>query len=111
MDQNTVNAYLAAHASDFPVNSFAFVRDRLHSMNEQQFAFATSITLKNPVIAFILSFFLGSLGVDRFYIGDILLGILKLITLGGLGVWWLVDLFLIIPAARRKNLMALTRIN
>jgi len=44
----------------------------------------------------LLSIFLGQLGVDRFYVGKIGTGILKLITLGGCGVWWLIDLIMII---------------
>ncbi|MDD4900164.1 MAG: TM2 domain-containing protein [Candidatus Omnitrophica bacterium] len=50
---------------------------------------------KNFLTALLLSLFVGSLGVDRFYLGYIGLGILKLITLGGCGLWWLIDLILI----------------
>ena len=50
---------------------------------------------RNFLIAIILSVFTGCLGVDRFYMGYIGLGILKLITLGGCGIWWFIDLILI----------------
>lgn len=47
------------------------------------------------LVAVLLSVFVGSLGVDRFYMGLIGTGILKLLTLGGCGIWWLIDLILI----------------
>ena len=45
---------------------------------------------------FLLTFFVGVLGVHRFYVGKIGTGVLMLITLGGLGVWFLVDLLLVV---------------
>ncbi len=47
------------------------------------------------LIALILSVIVGSLGVDRFYLGKVGTGILKLITFGGLGIWWIIDIVLI----------------
>ncbi|MDD5191175.1 MAG: TM2 domain-containing protein [Dehalococcoidales bacterium] len=50
---------------------------------------------KSWLVALLLSIFLGTLGIDRFYLGKIGTGILKLITFGGFGIWWLIDLILI----------------
>ena len=55
----------------------------------------TEYSEKDWLVALLLSILVGSLGVDRFYLGKVGTGILKLITAGGLGVWWLIDVVLI----------------
>ena len=46
----------------------------------------------NQIVALVLCWFLGLIGVHRFYLGDIWQGVVQLLTLGGLGIWTLIDL-------------------
>ena len=62
----------------------------------RQKAVAASETSERWLILLLVSVFLGGFGVDRFYTGKIGTGILKLVTAGGCGVWWLVDIILIL---------------
>ena len=51
---------------------------------------------KSKIVAAVLCWFLGALGVHRFYVGKIGTGILQLVTLGGLLIWCLVDFIMIL---------------
>jgi hypothetical protein len=51
---------------------------------------------KEWLTTILLSFFVGWLGIDRFYLGYTGLGVLKLISFGGLGIWYIIDLILIV---------------
>jgi len=56
---------------------------------------ATDISPKSRLVALLLCFFVGALGVHRFYVGKIGTGILELLTIGGCGIWVLIDLIMI----------------
>lgn len=60
-------------------------------------------TERHFLAAFFLSFMWGAFGADRFYLGKIGTGILKLLTFGGFGVWVVVDLLLIMTGGMRDK--------
>lgn len=55
-----------------------------------------SSSKKDWLTTFLLCFFLGAFGIHRFYVGKIGTGIIQLITLGGLGIWTIIDFFVIV---------------
>lgn len=73
--------------------------------DQQKMLFITQYNAerKDRVVALVLSIILGTFGVDRFYVGDIKYGIIKLITLGAFGIWYLADWFIIMGVADKKN--------
>ena len=63
----------------------------------------STIDLKDPTTLLLISIFLGSLGIDRFMLGDIGMGVLKLLTLGCCGILTIVDWFTVSKRAKEKN--------
>ncbi|KPP82709.1 MAG: hypothetical protein HLUCCA04_01205 [Oceanicaulis sp. HLUCCA04] len=76
----------------------------LPEANRPGFISAFQASEKNPVLLYGFNIWLGFLGIDRFLVGDILAGVLKLITFGGFGLWVLIDYFLIGSRTRQKNI-------
>ncbi|GAA1830185.1 TM2 domain-containing protein [Agromyces salentinus] len=62
---------------------------------------AASVGQKSFIATWLFAWLLGFWGVDRFYLGKVGTGIAKLLTLGGLGVWVLIDLILVLSGAQR----------
>jgi TM2 domain-containing membrane protein YozV len=58
---------------------------------------------KKKVTALLLSIFLGELGIDRFYLGKVGTGLLKLVTVGGGGIWWIIDIILIATGSMKDK--------
>lgn len=86
------------------MEAIAQTKRDLTESEQTQFELQYTRMRKNPTTALILSILFGGIGVDRFYIGDIGLGVGKLLTLGGLYIWAVVDWFLIRQAAEAKNI-------
>lgn len=88
-----------------PINEILFLRNKLKKTSSSKLEDLIFVELHNPIFVLIMSIFFGGLGVDRFMIGDIGIGCLKLL-LGWmtLGVWHIVDIFLCHKKAKEINL-------
>ena len=71
-------------------------QEEFDSQKEKLLDSSTKTSSIDWLALFLLTFFVGVLGVHRFYVGKIGTGVLMLITLGGLGIWFLVDLLLVV---------------
>lgn len=58
---------------------------------------------KNWFTTLVLAVALGGLGIDRFYAGSVVLGVLKLLTFGGFTLWWLIDIILLVTGNYRDG--------
>ncbi|MBS1952098.1 MAG: TM2 domain-containing protein [Bacteroidetes bacterium] len=110
MDSQKVDMFIMANSKYFESHHLIAIRDRLISLPDDRWPILSTIPFKDPTTSIIVSLLAGSLGIDRFIIGDTGLGIGKLLTCGGLGIWAIIDWFMIMPATREKNLAMLQRV-
>ena len=106
---NFTDSFLSANTANFPSEQLPSLRQRLSQLDDSQAnQVIAAANIKNPTTALILSIFLGTLGVDRFYIGHVGLGVAKLLLAWlTFGIWTIIDWFLIINATKKANLVAI----
>lgn len=110
MDSNKVDMFILANAKFFESHQLTGIREALLSLDDSKWSLLQTLQFKDPTTSIIVSILAGALGIDRFLIGDTGLGIGKLLTCGGLGIWTIVDWFLIMGSTREKNFAVLQRI-
>ena len=72
--------------------------------------YLSGISYRKPSTVQLIAVFPGSLGVDRFFLGDIGKGILKYFTFGGFGIWWALDIFSAKERCRAYNCKKLLKL-
>ncbi len=102
--EERVRMWLSANANKLPEAQLHIIKEKMMTMSDSDFERISYTSLTDPTLMLIISIFFGMLGVDRFALGDIGLGVGKLLTCGGCYIWWLVDLFHIMDATKQKNM-------
>lgn len=109
VDKQKIDFFIMSNKDNFPADKLPVIQQALARVDESTFNNLSMLQFKNPMTALLLSIFCGSLGVDRFYLGDTGLGIGKLLTAGGCGIWAIIDWFKIQGATREKNFEQISR--
>jgi TM2 domain-containing membrane protein YozV len=104
MEAQKVDMFIITNAKFFESHQVNVIRERLVALDDSKWAMISTIQFKDPTTSLIVSILAGSLGIDRFMLGDTGLGIGKLLTCGGFGIWTIVDWFQIQKVTREKNL-------
>ncbi|MDP4282588.1 MAG: TM2 domain-containing protein [Bacteroidota bacterium] len=110
MDTQKVDFFIMTNGKYFENFQLIQIREQLLKADENKWAILQALQFKDPTLSLIISLLGGCLGIDRFFIGDIGLGVAKLLTCGGLGIWTIIDWFLIMQAAKEKNIELLQKI-
>jgi TM2 domain-containing membrane protein YozV len=110
MEQQKVDMFLMTYSKYFEGHHLVFIRDQLLKLDDAKFIPLQAANLKDPTIILIVSIIGGHFGIDRFLIGDTGLGVAKLLTCGGLGIWTIVDWFLIMGRTREINMQRIQQV-
>ena len=102
--------YFMTNQKFFPAAKLFAVKEKLDSMTDDQIQRLMYLQPKEPTTYLLVSIFLGELGVDRFLLGDIGMGILKLLTGGLCGILWIYDMVTIQDKVKEMNFQDLMRI-
>lgn len=103
IEQSKVDMFFMTNAKYFPEEKAVYLKEKLRTMDDEKFSLVSTIELKDPTTLLLVSIFLGTLGIDRFMLGDTGMGILKLLTAGCCGVLTIVDWFTISKKTKEAN--------
>ena len=103
MTQDKVDTYIMTNQKYLPAEKIVFLKQKLLEIDETKFSLVSAVEMKDPTTLLLVSLFLGTLGIDRFMLGETGMGILKLLTLGLCGVLTIIDWFTIQKKTRDLN--------
>lgn len=104
MDAQKVDMFMMMNAKYFEGHHLNAVREKLLTLDDSKWGLVHTMQFKDPTTSLIVSILAGHFGIDRFMIGDTGMGVGKLLTCGGMGIWTIIDFFLIMGATREKNM-------
>ena len=103
MDAQKVDMFIMTNQKNLPADKIILVKEKMLAADESKFNLLTTVDIKDTTTLLLISIFLGGLGIDRFMLGDIGMGILKLLTGGVCGILTIIDWFTVQNRTRELN--------
>lgn len=101
MQKEKIDQFIMVNAEKFPPMMIEQIKQKLEKLDENKESMLLATEWKSPTVALILALFISF--ADRMYLGQVGLGVAKLLTCGGLGIWSIVDWFSAMSRARMYN--------
>ncbi|MCX7954808.1 MAG: TM2 domain-containing protein [Bacteroidales bacterium] len=108
MEKNKIDFFIAQFGNKFPPEKLLYIQEQLAKIDDSKYSLICSLDYKEPSTLLIISILVGALGIDRFLLDDVTMGILKLLTCGGIGIWTIIDWFTVTQRTREYNFKKLS---
>ncbi len=110
MEVKKVDQFMMANSKFLPATKAMFLKEKLLEIDDTKFMLIQSTEFIDPSTIMFMAIFLGFLGVDRFMLGDTTMGVVKLLTVGGLGILSIMDIISSQERAKEANFQKLMTI-
>lgn len=100
MEKSKVSMFLGMNAENFTQEDLMVVKQRLEELDDEKFYLIQGSDFQKPSTILLIAIFLGW---ERFWLDDVGLGIIKIITCYGCGIWWLIDIISAKDRAKKYN--------
>lgn len=111
MTQQNIQLFVTQNSNMFESHQLQQIIELLKTEDDEKIVILSSANYKNPTTMLIISLFFGGLGIDRFMLGEIGIGILKLLTGGCFGILTIIDWFTVVNKTKQKNFELFMEIN
>ncbi|MBO4427382.1 MAG: TM2 domain-containing protein [Bacteroidales bacterium] len=106
MKQELIQTFLLNKGEYFDPVFLPEIQHQLEAIDDSKAGYVLGVGVQNPTIILVIAILLGW---ERFFLDDIALGVVKILTCYGLGIWWLVDIFTAVKRTRDYNYRKLSQ--
>jgi hypothetical protein len=100
MDNSKISIFLGINADKFNPVDLNIIQEKLQKLDDDKLYMLSSVEYRKPSNVLLLAIFTGW---ERFWLDDVGIGVLKIITCYGCGIWWLIDIFTAKSRAMKYN--------